>query len=217
MLHAYVGRFDVTRNLEIFLFKRGLTIRQAAPSGASRTRMRARVSSQRRLMVSPRRPMTPPTLSVGTTSRNTFVPGHRGLASESPSPFFSASTAVIGAGCCSGGTAQAGAGNGIGGGGGSSAAGRFGSRSASESEEDVNHGSTSSGSSSSSSKSISASSSSSSSHGRGGEGGSMAEWGFEDAAERGECEQSNRFWGFSGWVGRWVWTRNNLLLVHSVT
>jgi hypothetical protein len=58
--------------------KLALTIRSVAPTGPSRMRTLALVSSTRRLMSSPFRPMMLPTLSTGTTSLNTLSPGHPG-------------------------------------------------------------------------------------------------------------------------------------------
>nr|TKW38270.1 hypothetical protein SEVIR_1G103250v2 [Setaria viridis] len=138
-------------------------------------------------MVLPRRPMTPPTWSAGTTSRNTLAPGHPGhrCLASSPSSFLSA-TAV----CAGSSSVLDEAGKGSSG----SSAGRSASGSGSESE-DGTHGSTTSGSSSSSTPasgmpSIAASSSCG--------GDAMAE-GFRDAAERSEWEQSLLV--FSGWFG----------------
>ncbi|KAJ1277674.1 hypothetical protein BS78_04G021700 [Paspalum vaginatum] len=130
--------------------------------------------------------MTAPTLSAGTTSRNTLVPGHPGhrglpasVSGSSPSPFFSTTAAgVIGDGCCCccSGSGDGKARDGVGG-------------SGSESEDGY-HGSTSSGSSSSSSWTSTKTSSSSAAA----------------MAERSECEGEQppplSVLGFSGWLSR---------------
>lgn len=53
-----------------------LTIRSGVPRGASRTRMRDRVSSHIFFISSPLRPMMLPTFPTGTMRRNTQSPGH---------------------------------------------------------------------------------------------------------------------------------------------
>ncbi|WVZ20144.1 hypothetical protein V8G54_007466 [Vigna mungo] len=52
------------------------TIRSGVPRGASRTRMRDRVSSHIFFISSPLRPMMLPTFPTGTMRRNTQSPGH---------------------------------------------------------------------------------------------------------------------------------------------
>uniref|UniRef100_A0A7C9E3L0 Uncharacterized protein n=1 Tax=Opuntia streptacantha TaxID=393608 RepID=A0A7C9E3L0_OPUST len=54
------------------------TTRSGVPTGASRTRTRARVSSQSFLTSSPLRPMMLPTLRTGTMSLKTLSPGQPG-------------------------------------------------------------------------------------------------------------------------------------------
>jgi hypothetical protein len=53
-------------------------MRSVAPTGPSKTRTLALVSSTTRFMSSPFRPMMLPTLSTGTTSLNALSPGHPG-------------------------------------------------------------------------------------------------------------------------------------------